>query len=142
VTTYTAIPNGDVDQDSPITQPLMQLMRDNPVSMFEGDPTAPKLQFAAMDTWFTTAGAVGTYVFAARGTGTADVAFGSTISGSSLVPTGAVYSIPGTISGAGITLNVGSALSGTWRCMGTYDHTATFGGGSSVLGGTLWMRIS
>ena len=136
MTTYTAIPNGDIDQDSPVTQPLLTALRDNVLAIQEGDPTAPKLQFAAMDTWFTTAGAVGTYVFAKRGTGTADVAFGSTLAGSNLVPTSAFTSYS---SGTPATLNP-AALSGTWRCMGEYDHTIATGG---VAGGsTLWMRIS
>jgi hypothetical protein len=43
MTTYTAIPNGDIDQDSPITQPLMTALRDNLLAVQEGDPTAPKL---------------------------------------------------------------------------------------------------
>lgn len=41
MTTYTAIPNGNVDQDSPITQPLMTLMRDNPIAIAEGAAAAP-----------------------------------------------------------------------------------------------------
>lgn len=48
MTTYVAIPNGDIDQDSPITQPLLTALRDNPVAIAEGDPTAPKIWGAAM----------------------------------------------------------------------------------------------
>ena len=40
MTTYTAIPNGDIDQDSPVTQPLMTLLRDNPISIAEGGANA------------------------------------------------------------------------------------------------------
>jgi len=40
--TYTAISNGQIDQDSPITQPLMTALRDNPIAMAEGDSSAPK----------------------------------------------------------------------------------------------------
>ena len=50
-----------------------------------------------------TAGAIGSYVMAKS---TATVAFGSTVSGSSLTPSNASGS------------SVGSALSGTWQCMG------------------------
>lgn len=36
MTTYTAIPNSDIDRDSPITEPLMTLLRDNPIAITEG----------------------------------------------------------------------------------------------------------
>jgi len=35
-TTYTAIPNGDIDQDSPLTQPLLTALRGNPIAAREG----------------------------------------------------------------------------------------------------------
>lgn len=37
MTTYTTIPDADVDQDSPVTQPLMTALRDNPIAIAEGD---------------------------------------------------------------------------------------------------------
>jgi hypothetical protein len=142
MTAFTTISNALVAVGAKPFATTIQALRDNILAIQEGDPTAPKIQFAALDTWFTTAGAVGTYAFATRGTGTADVAFGSTLAGSSLVPTSAATSVPGTISGSAATFVPGSALSGTWRCMGTYDHNAAFGGGSNMVGATLWMRIS
>ena len=81
-----------------------------------------------------TAGGVGTYVWARAST--ADIAFGSTIAGSSLLPTSGQYGWNSMSSNVG-TFNVGSALSGTWRAMGTYDALS---GPSS--GATLWLRIS
>jgi len=61
--TYTAISNGQIDQDSPITQPLMAALRDNPIAMAEGDSSAPKfaLQAQVDGTYATTSG--GTAVF-------------------------------------------------------------------------------
>jgi len=47
MTTYTAIPNGDIDPDSPITTGLVTLLRDNPIAITEGSTGAPKLQTAA-----------------------------------------------------------------------------------------------
>ena len=44
MTTYTAIPNSDVDQDSPVTQTLITLLRDNPIAITEGASGAPKVQ--------------------------------------------------------------------------------------------------
>lgn len=44
MTTYTAITNGQVDADSPVDAPLMQALRDNPLSMQEMATGAPILQ--------------------------------------------------------------------------------------------------
>lgn len=85
------------------------------------------------------AGAVGSYVFARYSVG--DVAFGSTVAGSSLTPTSALYSIVGSGDSNTATFNAGSALAGTWRCMGTFDLTASSTG--HIIGGaTLWLRIA
>jgi len=48
MTTYVAIPNGDIDQDSPVTQPLLTALRDNLLATIEGDATAPRIYGAAM----------------------------------------------------------------------------------------------
>lgn len=91
-----------------------------------------------------TEGAVGTYVLARRATpvvppGT-DTAFGGTLAGSSLYSTSATYST--LILGNGSpAFTLGAALSGTWRAMGTYDDVAQ-DGSVSILGVTLWLRIS
>lgn len=39
--TYVVIPNGDIDQDSPITQPLMTALRDNIEAAARGQEDAP-----------------------------------------------------------------------------------------------------
>ena len=41
MTSYTAIANGDIDQDSPVTQPLVTALRDNPIAIAEGSSGAP-----------------------------------------------------------------------------------------------------
>ena len=41
MTTYTAITNGEIDQDSPVTQPLLTALRDNPIAIAEGASGAP-----------------------------------------------------------------------------------------------------
>jgi hypothetical protein len=38
---WTEILNSQIDQDSPVTQPLLQALRDNPAALLEGDPSAP-----------------------------------------------------------------------------------------------------
>ena len=52
MTTYTAIPNGDIDQDSPLTQPLLTLVRDNPIAISEGATGAPRNQGISLDNVF------------------------------------------------------------------------------------------
>lgn len=48
MTTYTAIPNSDVDADSPVTTELMIKLRDNPIALAEGAAGAPKVRKAAL----------------------------------------------------------------------------------------------
>ena len=43
MTTYTPILPAAVDVDSPVTQILMQSLRDNPIAMAEGASGAPKI---------------------------------------------------------------------------------------------------
>lgn len=48
MTTYTPIVDGQLDQDSPITQPLMEALRDNPIAIAEGAAGAPRVQGIAL----------------------------------------------------------------------------------------------
>ena len=48
MTDYTAIPNGDVDSDSPITTSLITKLRDNPIAITEGSSGAPQVQTAGI----------------------------------------------------------------------------------------------
>jgi len=41
MTTYSPISNTEIDQDSPITQPLVTALRDNPIAISEGASSAP-----------------------------------------------------------------------------------------------------
>lgn len=49
MTTYTSIPNSDVDVDSPITTELMTALRDNPIAITEGASGAPRVLSKAID---------------------------------------------------------------------------------------------
>jgi hypothetical protein len=111
----------------------IQALRDNPIAIANGDAGAPRIDPINAMEHQGAAGAIGTYAFARRSSG--DVAFGATLAGSSLVTVGAFSAF----SGGSDTLSTGAALSGTWRCMGTYDHTGTSG---TATGSTLWLRIS
>ncbi len=50
MTTYTEIINDQIDTDSPVTQPLMTALRDNPLAISEGDDTAPRILLKALET--------------------------------------------------------------------------------------------
>lgn len=41
MTTYTVIPDSDIDPESPLTTGLMTLLRDNPLAVFEGHANSP-----------------------------------------------------------------------------------------------------
>jgi len=47
---YNAIPDGDIDPESPITTGLMTNLRDNPIAIADGDTGAPRIQAGAMGT--------------------------------------------------------------------------------------------
>lgn len=48
MTTYIEIPDADVAAERPITTGLMTKIRDNPLAIAEGDPTAPSINPAAL----------------------------------------------------------------------------------------------
>lgn len=135
--TYTDLPDSAIAHKKPITLQQGRALRDNPIAMFEGADTAPRLQDAALGAsptmagrdWVAArsamlqAGAVGTYVLANMATGSVD--FGGTVPGSAL--------IPGTAT-SGVSP---FALAGTWRAMG-----AITSGGTGAQRVTLFMRIS
>lgn len=87
-----------------------------------------------------TAGAVGTYLMARYTNG--DINRNSTVSGSSLVSCSTAYSVEESNSGSTTSSRTEGSLSGTWRCMGTFDATFTRSSGPVVTGATLWLRIS
>lgn len=89
----------------------------------------------------TDQGEIGTYVFAYA---SSNKSFGDTVAGSDLTPISAVREVVGVGStNASFAFNDGSALTGTWRCMGEFDRfTDGYPSGNSFYGATLWLRIS
>lgn len=71
------------------------------------------------------AGAIGTYMFAYYNGATSPITFGATVSGADLKPSNSTGN------------NVGSAQTGTWRCMGY-----AISGSTSQNQTTLWLRVS
>lgn len=110
--TYITITDSQLDPDAPLTSSLAYQWRDNPIAMFGGAVGAPRLQFAAIDTWLTTSGAIGTVAFLGQITAnTTTLVAGTTYAGSGLG-----YAGFDAVSGIQIT---GVGLSGTWRALGT-----------------------
>lgn len=138
MTSYISIANSEIDPNSGITAELMTKLRDNPIAISEGNSSAPNILLGIAAK--TVAGGVGTYVFAKY---SSDVAFGTTVAGSSLNPASAIYAIT-LPSAAEVSagLATSSALTGTWMCMGNFVSSSTWSsGGGSVAGATLWVRI-
>ena len=145
MTAYVAIANGEIDQDSPGTQPLFTALRDNPIAISEGASGAPRILDAALDTTASNTGrdwilarlalmatdTIGSLVWASTPNSLTTVAFGSTIAGSNLTPTG--FQNGGPVAG-------GSALSGTWMALGYKPPRATNTPGN--LESTLFIRVS
>lgn len=146
--TWTNIPDGNIDPDSPLRSVDLIAMRNNPIAIADGDPGAPRITDGALDTvtvsttgtdWInnrialSTVGAVGTYAFLVPVGIGADVTTlpGATLAGSSLH-----YADSNSDSVAG---GYGANPSGTWRLMGY--STAKNQPGSFAYGGSLWLRI-
>ena len=136
MTTYTDIPNADIDQNSPVKVALMTALRDNALAIQEGDASAPSLLdgIAAK----VSAGAVGSYAFLAKLTDPAAV-HGTAVAGSLLFYAGALSDADGL---AGVFDFVStSSPSGTWLCLG-YSTRTSSGSGNYIYAGTLWVRIA
>jgi len=91
------------------------------------------------------AGGLGSLVFALSTGG--NVAFGGTVAGSALRPVGAARSVFGTgTSNLYVGLAYGSALTGTWTCLGYFDSAETYTTAGEdpntigIRGATLWQR--
>lgn len=54
-TAYTAIPNADIDPESPITTGLITLLRDNPIAIAEGAAGAPAITGGSLEDTTTSA---------------------------------------------------------------------------------------
>lgn len=141
--TWTTIPDSSLEPGKPIRSIDTLALRDNPVAIAEGAAGAPKIDPFAAFAHNGAAGAVGTYAFANSSISTAsDAAFGSTRAGSALSPTSASRAAVAVGADFSFQFITGAALTGTWRCMGTYDYSRALSSGSTWLGATLWLRIA
>ena len=124
MTDYNEIPDAIVGVDDPLTANTVQILRNNPIAISEGASGAPRIQFAAMDAWYSTEGAVGSLALLAQlnATGTQIVA-GTTYAGSGLTYAGLHFTDTtlGNVGGSA----PGAALSGTWKALGSVTYSAT-----------------
>ena len=125
----SAVSNTAIAFQKPITLQQGRALRDNPIAMFEGAPGAPRLQFAAMDAWYSTKGAVGSLAYLCQvNFVSTDIVAGTSYAGSTLSYGGA--SIGGGVYSAGV------ALSGTWKALGSVAYSET------TKRATLFIRIA
>lgn len=147
MTTWTTIPDGNLDVDKPARSIDALALRDNPVAIAEGAAGAPRVNDAALSStataagtnWVSTryasvgAGAVGSLVFAVPTVLSTAYPFGALIAGSSLSPACVRYDP----SYGNATLVWSGLLSGTWRSLGYI-----VAGGTGIASATLWLRIA
>ena len=141
---YIPITEAQSDPEGAVDSSLIKRLRDNPIAIAKGAAGAPKIQYAALDEGLAQqpAGGLGTYAFAGTETGTSEGAlFGEVKPGSDFRPAGIAatqsflaVSRPGAASSH--RSEAGTALAGSWRCMGRCDP------GPTTSGATLWLRIS
>lgn len=134
MTSYVAIANGEIDQDSPVTQALMTALRDNPIAITEGAVGAPRIVLSAIrDGLGTAAGTeVGTDAWLAKDINNAGIAINEVVSGVNLTFAGVAGAAGGTA-----TAYIGATVGyGSWRAMGVSGAVA--GQRSS----TLWRRVA
>lgn len=125
-----AVSNTAIAFQKPITLQQGRALRDNPLEMFLGGSGAPRLQFAAMDAWYSTPGAVGSLAYLCQlNDVSTNIVAGTSYAGSTL-------SYGGVSVGGGVYTD-GVALSGTWKALGSVTYTAT-----PTKRATLFIRIA
>lgn len=131
---YTPLPVSSVDD--PLTAELVNALRENPLAIAEGAGGAPRIEVAAMGSWYRGQfGGVGNFCWASRASGAGTVNFGDVVAGSELRPAG--VSRDG--GGGAISYDVqGSALAGSWRSLGYSTRVLNTWSFSA----TLYQRVS
>lgn len=145
MTTYTTITNAEIDQDSPITQPLMTALRDNPVAITEGAAGAPKIQAAALSTFISKVDETTTTTLTNLDTQASIICIGGVRDGTLTVElsddNGSTWATSETIvsltttGSRSATLNISiNFLTGSYSVAGAGgERTGSFGGGDLVV---------
>jgi len=140
---WTELDTNTLLPGEPLTSAKALAFFENPVALAEGAADAPSLYVGLAAK--LVAGGLGSLVFA-WSTG-ADVTFGGTVAGSALRPVGAARALSTRgASSLSVLLTSGSALTGTWTCLGYFDSVASASAPGedtstiSIFGATLWQR--
>lgn len=155
--TYTAIPDSELDPDSPVRSINGFQLRDNPIAITEGASGAPRIDSDAAIDWggggvgttpgrdwvlartaAASVGTVGTYAMLLSTTNETNntiLAAGSTKAGSTLR-----YANAASLNTAGVITDVSGTPAGTWRLMGAI--TDTDGTSNYANAASLWLRIT
>jgi hypothetical protein len=115
MTTYTAITDAEIDQDSPLTETLATKWRDNPIAITEGAAGAPRIVAGALD--IGTGSASGTSV----GGGTVVVGLSSNYSfipNASVSGPGGVFN--GLVTGSSVSFSGSSGIDYTYSVSWNY----------------------
>jgi len=161
--TWTNVSSTVLEPGDPIRSVDIIAIKENIIALSEGASGAPQIQTAAITslermnttnvlaaTAGASVGAVGTYAFLIRTSGSGTISPGSTFAGSSLGyqggpilrnHSGNIYRFSGT---AAPNIGTGGSPSGTWRCMG-YAPFVSYTSGDDTIeysAGTLFLRIS
>jgi hypothetical protein len=140
MTTYTTIPNEDIDQDSSVTQTLMTLLRDNPIALSEGSAGAPRIQDAALSTTVTEAG--GDWV-RLRYAKTLHGEIGAVVFAAYIEQAGTTLTVNAIVGGGNLrACNAkgvgGIALTGSWRLLGQSIRSSN----DAAARASLWQRVA
>jgi len=147
--TWTTLPDAALEPGKPIRSIDGLALRDNPVAITEGAVGAPQIQTAALTagermnttnvlnaTASASVGSVGSYAFATRPSNDGSTPGNAIDAGQTVA--GSVLRYSNSENG------LSSALSGTWRCMGSMQaFVVSVGYGVvTIYGATLFLRIS
>lgn len=144
MTTYTTIPDANLEPGKPARSVDALALRDNPLAIAEGDATAPRIDpINAMEHQGAVA-AVGTYAFLfCRVDTSTDLAPGDTVSGAVLRYTGISSQSdgwPDNTAGDDTKIRtISTSITGTWRCM-SHIYRDSFGTGVGSAG--VFLRIA
>lgn len=141
MTTYTTIADADIDQDSPVTQPLMTALRDNPIAIGEGAAGAPRIYGAAMHG--PAAGAVAQRDCLPTGSRSASAAASTTASAiieaasftalvACTVRVSVTFTTSGLVASRSVVVYKNGAAAQTWTSDGSYTVDVTLAAGDAV----------
>lgn len=137
MTTYSAIADSEIDTDSPLTTSLMTKMRDNPLSMAQGDASSPRINVQSLGYQkFTSSGTFSVPSHVSRVYVRGKAGGGGGNNGTVSMGGGAGGEFEGWVTvtpGSTVTVTIGAG--GTSNNPGSNGGTTSFGSLASATGG-------